>query len=309
MAENPYRAWVERFASLLQDGADIGADIAADIAAAIAAAIAAPITAAIVADPAPRPSTGTRTALIFAPHPDDEVIIGALPLRLQRECGFRVVNMAVTLGSRPDRREARWREAGRACAALGFDLITPDRAGLEGITPAGQLADPERWRRAVAATAALVAQLRPDIVFLPHEADWNQTHIGVHALAVEALRAIPGLRCSVVETEYWGAMSAPNLMIESSASDVADLVAALSLHAGEVARNPFHLRLPSWLLDNVRRGAELVGGQGAASPPFTFATLYRLRPWRHGTLADALPQGILIGQNENPDNLFDSSSE
>ena len=34
--------------------------------------------------------------------------------------------------------------------------------------------------------------------------------------------------------------------------------------------------------DNVRRGGELVGGQGGAAPDFTFATLYRLRRWVEG---------------------------
>ncbi len=37
--------------------------------------------------------------MIFAPHPDDECIIGALPLRLGREAGFKVVNVAVSQGS------------------------------------------------------------------------------------------------------------------------------------------------------------------------------------------------------------------
>jgi hypothetical protein len=55
-------------------------------------------------------------------------------------------------------------------------------------------------------------------------------------------------------------------------------------HAGEVRRNPYHARLPAWMLDNVRRGAELVGGRGAKAPDFTFATIYRLRKWRGGKL-------------------------
>jgi hypothetical protein len=36
--------------------------------------------------------------------------------------------------------------------------------------------------------------------------------------------------------------------------------------------------------DNVRRGGELVGGQGGAAPDFAFATLYRLRTWANGGL-------------------------
>ena len=46
-----------------------------------------------------RVAEGAPKVLIFSPHPDDEVIIGALPLRLLREFGVRVVNVAVTLGS------------------------------------------------------------------------------------------------------------------------------------------------------------------------------------------------------------------
>ena len=63
----------------------------------------------------------------------------------------------------------------------------------------------------------------------------------------------------LVETEYWGQMHAPNLMVESSEADLADLLAALSHHIGEVRRNPFHLRMPAWMQDNVRLGAEVVG--------------------------------------------------
>ena len=62
------------------------------------------------------------------------------------------------------------------------------------------------------------------------------------------------------------------------------MMAALSFHVGEVQRNPYHLLVPAWMQDNVRRGGELVGGQGGAAPDFTFATLYRLRRWDRGGL-------------------------
>jgi hypothetical protein len=88
----------------------------------------------------------------------------------------------------------------------------------------------------------------------------------------------------VFETEFWGAMATPNLMVESSAGDVGDLMSALSFHVGEVKRNPYHLLVPAWMQDNVRRGAELVGGQGGDAPDFTFCTLYRHRIWKDGRL-------------------------
>ena len=120
-------------------------------------------------------------------------------------------------------------------------------------------------------------------MFFPHETDWNSTHIGTHYLLADALaRQDQAFTCTMIETEFWGAMATPNLMVESTPQDVGDMMAALSFHVGEVQRNPYHLLVPAWMQDNVRRGGELVGGQGGAAPDFSFATLYRLRRWAHG---------------------------
>ena len=62
------------------------------------------------------------------------------------------------------------------------------------------------------------------------------------------------------------------------------MMTALSYHVGEVRRNPYHVLVPAWMQDNVRRGSELVGGQGGAAPDFAFCTLYRLRKWSDGRL-------------------------
>jgi hypothetical protein len=155
----------------------------------------------------------------------------------------------------------------------------------------------------------MLAAHRPSIVFLPHVDDWNKTHIGTHYLVLDALVRCPGLACRVVETEFWGAMDAPNLMVESSTTDVADLVAALSLHVGEVARNPYHMRLPAWMIDNVRRGAEVVGGQGNAAPRFAFATLYRLRRWTDGRLHEVLERGQVLSSQDDLSKLFPTETQ
>ena len=282
---NPYQTFVDGFARLLSEGAALS-------------------PAGLTPPARPPVSTGASTALIFAPHPDDEVIIGGLPLRLLRELKINVINVAVTLGSRPDRRAERWQELKHACDYLGFGLVTPSEKGLEGITPAAREQDPKRWATSVEAITGILTTHRPSIVFAPHAEDWNQTHVGTHHLVLEAMARCSSLDCRVVETEFWGAMDAPNLMVESSAAEVADLVAALALHAGEVARNPYHLRLPAWMIDNVRRGAELVGGQGGAAPPFTFATLYRLRRWVHGRFEGVLDRGRLLSSQDDLSPLF-----
>jgi N-acetylglucosamine malate deacetylase 1 len=281
---NPYRAFVDGFVRLLtEDGAFAATGLSRP-------------DRPLVAGDAPK-------ALIFAPHPDDEVIIGGLPLRLLRELKINVVNVAVTLGSRVDRQVERWQELKNCCEYIGFGLVAPGERGLEGINPAAREKDPQRWASSVEAIAKLLTEHRPSIVFFPHDDDWNKTHIGVHHLLVEALGS-SGLAYLAVETEFWGAMDAPNLMVESSAADVADLVAALSLHVGEVARNAYHLRLPAWMIDNVRRGAELVGGQGGTAPRFAFATLYRLRRWENGRFHNIFEGGQVLSSQDDLSKLF-----
>ena len=187
----------------------------------------------------------------------------------------------------------------------GFGVIQTRETGLERVNPRARKEDPTAWGQSVDVIAAILAAQRPRIVFLPHEHDWNSTHIGTHYLVLDALaKAFPSGTCQIVETEFWQAMSDPNLMIESSPDDVADLVAATSFHAGEVQRNPYHLGLPAWMMDNVRRGAELVGGQGGQAPDYAFATLYRVRLWSGGGLSPAYAGGKLFSAGDDLGALF-----
>jgi LmbE family N-acetylglucosaminyl deacetylase len=243
--------------------------------------------------------------LIFSPHPDDEVIIGALPLRLLREAGWNVIDVAVTLGSRKDRQAARLAELRGCCDFIGFGLEETAPNGLERVNATTRAEEPERWEGMVRVIAEILRRHWPRAIFFPHELDWNITHTGTHYLVTDALKTLPAdFHCSAVETEYWGAMASPNLMVELGVEDVADLAAALTFHAGEVERNPYHLSLPAWMMDNVRRGGELIGGQGSAVPKSTFATLYRVRRWANGKL-ERLPQhGRNLPAGENAGSLF-----
>jgi len=255
----------------------------------------------------PRPTVAPDApkALIFSPHPDDEVIIGGLALRLLREAAWNVVNVAVTQGSNQERRAARLAELERCCDCIGFGLIQTGPAGLEKISPKTREREPALWEQSVRTIAAILDRERPQAILFPHDLDWNSTHVGTHWLVMDALRCLPsGFSCHTVETEFWGQNPSPNLMVELSAAQVADLVTALTFHVGEVKRNPYHLTVPAWMIDNVRRGAELVGGQGGASPDFTFATLYRLRRWRGGQLGNLYEGGRFLGCGDDPAALF-----
>jgi LmbE family N-acetylglucosaminyl deacetylase len=253
--------------------------------------------------PRPELPPDAPNVLIFSPHPDDECIIGALPLRLLRQSQMRVINVAVTQGSKKERQSGRLEELKRACDFIGFDLLQTAPNGLERVNAKTREQDPAFWKQSVNAIAGILKRTQPKIIFFPHEHDWNSSHIGTHYLVTDALKTL-SLNCYTVETEYWGQNNQPNLMVQSTAEEVADMVAGTSFHVGEVTRNPFHLFLPAWMQENVRRGSELVGGQGEAAPDWTFATLYRLRQWRNGAFAESLDKSRLLSTSENPTELF-----
>jgi LmbE family N-acetylglucosaminyl deacetylase len=285
---NPYRKFVSAFANEIAEGKSL------------------PL-GGIPPHGKPAPPPNAPKALIFSPHPDDECIIGGLPLRLQRQSGFRVINVAVTLGSKKERRQGRWQELKNACDWLGFGLEKAATNGLEAINPKTRASQPAHWAVAVKVITDLLVKHKPFAIFLPHELDWNSSHIGTHYLVMDALKTLPQeFQTTIVETEFWGQMTSPNLTVELSEEDVADLLAALSYHVEEVRRNPYHLRLPAWLIDNVRRGAELVGGQGGAAPDFTFATLYRVRKWKDGAIREAYQGGKQISASDSPSNTFEA---
>ena len=254
-------------------------------------------------------------ALIFSPHPDDECIVGGLALRLLREAEWNVINVAVTLGGKIARRTERLSELRGACDFLGFGLAVAD---WDDINPVARRENRPSWRAAVEIVAEILAEQQPRAIFVPHENDRHPVHIGTHFLILDALKTLPArFECHVVETEFWGQMTDPNLLVESGVEDVGDLVAALACHAGEVRRNPYHALLPAWMMDNVRRGAEGVGGpsprrsgfvhaggQGGAAPDFTFATLYRLLQWSRGRLTNVLKNGRFLSHSEKAAKLL-----
>ncbi len=257
--------------------------------------------------PLPRPNIAADAPklLICSPHPDDEVIIGGLALRLLREAKWNVINVAVTQGSQKERQAERLEELRQCCDCIGFGLIQTAPTGLEKVNPRAREREPDHWAQSVKTIAAILAKERPKAILFPHDLDWNSTHVGTHLLVTDALKSLPPeFSCYTVETEFWGQNPTPNLMVELSTQHVADLITALTFHVGEVKRNPYHLSLPAWMIDNVRRGAELVGGQGGAAPDFTFATLYRLRRWQAGRLDNLYEGGRFLACGENAASLF-----
>lgn len=211
---------------------------------------------AIPARPAPAPISGRRV-LMVTPHPDDECINGGLALRLRRECGDEVYNFPFSFGSDESQRPRRRGELARALARLDFRPAPADDldASIRALTPA--------------------------LVIFPHARDGHPTHERTHADTVAALARV-GYDGAAALWEFWHPNPAPNLLVEIHADDCATLVAATAEHAGEVARNPYHLRLPYWMMENTRRGSELILGNRADTNAVILSTLYEWKAFKGG---------------------------
>ncbi|MDH4320206.1 MAG: PIG-L family deacetylase [Desulfobulbaceae bacterium] len=248
-----------------------------------------------------KPAAAVGGVLVCAPHPDDESLCGALPLRLAREDGCPVTALAVTLGSDAARKEARLREFADACGVLGWGWqLARQPLAMDGISPAQRDRDPAAWEGKVAAVVAILAALRPALVLLPHLDDAHPTHVGTHQLCMEALvrhATDCGGEILIAETEFWRPLGDANLLVGVGEEDVARLVLAVSRHRGEIVRHPYHAQLPFRMVETVRRGAEMLAGFGGGVPPFRFGELYRLARLMNGRLLPAT-RGVILDPAE-----------
>jgi LmbE family N-acetylglucosaminyl deacetylase len=208
------------------------------------------------------------TVMMLSPHPDDECIVGSLALRLQKENNAHIVNVAVTLGSNKERQKARMKELENACELLDMELIV--------------LADD--WTKKRKELKSLIQKYQPQVILAPHVKDRHPTHIKTGQLLKKAVDSKSNF--IVAWTEFWGQLDKPNTLVEVPEELLVFQMEALTRHAGEVERNPYHLRLPAWMMDNVRRGSEIIAGKGAASPNIPFGVLYQLQTVKKGKFKD-----------------------
>ena len=231
-----------------------------------------PPSPVVVKDPIP------MTVMILSPHPDDECIVGSLALRLQKENNAHIVNVAVTLGSNKKRQKARVKELENACDLLEMELIV--------------LADD--WIKKRKELKSLIQKYQPQIILAPHVKDHHPTHIKTGQLLKKAVDS--KTNCIVAWTEFWGQLEKPNTLLEVPEEILALQMEALSRHVGEVERNPYHLRLPAWMMDNVRRGSEVIAGKGSTSPLIPYGVLYQIQTVKKGKFKDMKLETSFLSQ-------------
>lgn len=222
------------------------------------------------------------TIMILSPHPDDECIMGSLPLRLLHENNAHIINVAVTLGSKKERQEERKQELLNACEILEMECLF-----LE-----------ESWSKKAKELKSLIQKYQPNLILAPHLKDHHPTHIKTGELLLKVMDSIktPLLICW---TEFWGQMKKPNILVEVPEEILKLQMRALAMHVGEVKRNPYHLRLPAWMMDNVRRGSEVIAGPGSEASHMAYGVLYQLQLFQNGKLkAPKLESQVLTANTD-----------
>jgi LmbE family N-acetylglucosaminyl deacetylase len=207
------------------------------------------------------------TVLSVSPHPDDELLGAPATLMALRDAGWRVINLACSLG-RPDDRDRRRRELTEACRAAGFELVILDSA-----PPIGLGDDLVGAQRALAAEVGdALSRSGAELVLGPSPHDGHHGH----EVVGRAIRDAAESRAESLEVMFWGLwgeLPIPNLLVGFRAERLAEIRAALNAHAGELARNRYDRLVECRAAAGAVLGPERVFGFGSGGSPHQFAEL------------------------------------
>lgn len=176
-----------------------------------------------------------RSAMVFAPHPDDETLgCGGTILRKRRvgavvRLAFLTDGSASHAGlvSRAEMRALRIDEALAAAEALG---VLAGDVSLMGL-PDGELR--AHHEEAVARVTALLEQYRPEQLFIPARRAEHPDHVATNAIVHEAVRRV-GRVATLFEYpvwlwRHWPAVALPDTREQARAVLVSSLRAGFGL--------------------------------------------------------------------------------
>jgi LmbE family N-acetylglucosaminyl deacetylase len=173
-----------------------------------------------------------------------------------RDAGWRVVNLACSLG-RPADRERRRGELTQACRLAGFELELP-----EGLPPIGAHDDLALAQPALSGAIADAAQdSDAQLIVGPSPHDAHPGHEVVGRAIRDAVEA-RGSPMNVMFWGLWGELPVPNVLVPFDADRLAEIQRALAAHAGELQRNRFDRLVESRAVAHAVLGPERVFGFG-----------------------------------------------
>ncbi|MEZ5078245.1 MAG: PIG-L family deacetylase [Solirubrobacterales bacterium] len=180
-------------------------------------------------------------ALHLSPHPDDELIGAPATLMALRDAGWRVVNLACSLGGDATARTRRQAELREACRRAGFELLIGSGVG------------------------AAIAALEPAVVVSPGPRDRHPTHERVAAAAREAIEAA-ARPPRWWQWSLWGWLEHPSLATGFGPQRLEEILAALAAHRGELARNDYRRLVKGRAEAAACLAPELLFGFGSVAP-------------------------------------------
>jgi len=211
-------------------------------------------------------------AVHVAPHPDDESIGAPCTLLSLRDAGWRVVNVAVSLG-KFEQRERRRLELDEACRRAGFELLVMDPPA--NISRDSTLDDRDQL---IEQLAEVFAQLGPIIVIGPSPTDGHHGHEITGSALVEAVHQQPRT-IHIWQWGLWADLADPNIFVPVSQQHLDLAKHAVSAHAGEVARNNYVDLVEARARVAAILGVERVLEWGRAGDAATYAELLHEIVW------------------------------
>ena len=200
--------------------------------------------------------------LVLSPHPDDESIGCGGSICQHADAGHRIVSVFLTsgeLGLKKLSREAAWQireaEAHAAAKILGIAethfLRQPDWTLADAVEPA------------TTALGPIVSSERPELIYVPHSAEWHPDHKAAGVVVRHAL-SLAGLAPEVRAYEVWTPLAQYDLVVDITALMPRKLQ-AIRAHASQ-----FHE------IDYARAAEGLNAYRGAIASRTLFAEVFSL---------------------------------
>jgi LmbE family N-acetylglucosaminyl deacetylase len=190
-----------------------------------------------------------------------------------RDAGWRVTNLACSLG-RPADRPRRRGELAQACRRAGFELEIP-----AGLPPIGAHDDLALAQPALSGAIADAAQdLDAQLIVGPSPHDAHPGHEVVGRAIRDAVEA-RGSPMNVMFWGIWGELPVPNVLVPFDADRLAEIQHALAAHAGELQRNRFDRLVESRAVVHAVLGPERVFGFGAPGGEHAYVELLTQVVW------------------------------
>jgi LmbE family N-acetylglucosaminyl deacetylase len=210
----------------------------------------------------------TGTVLHFAPHPDDELLGAPATLMALRDAGYRVVNIACSLG-RPEDERRRRQELEEASRLAGFESNVPEPpvAMSSKDDPAAAGA------RLLEIARTMIGEYIPEVIVGPSPHDRHPAHELVGRAIRDAMRELASPPSRWWMWGIWGGLPLPTLGTKFDERRLAEILGALEAHVGEIERNDYRRLLRGRAEMNSVLAPELLFGFGSAAKDMRYVEL------------------------------------